>query len=401
MRTICLLLALFVAIAAGKVYYKETFDASWEQRWVQSEKKDDYGKFKLSHGDAYGDKDINLGIQTSQDARFYALSGKIDPSFTNKDKPLVLTFSVKHEQGIDCGGGYIKLLPEGMTQKNFNGDDEYFIMFGPDICGATKKIHLIFGYKGKNLLWKKEPRCESDSLTHVYTLILSPNNTYEVHVDDEKRESGKLEEDWEFLKPKMIADPKDKKPSDWVDEAEIDDPADKKPADWDTEPETIADPEAKQPEDWDEGEDGKWEAPQIPNPKHKGAWKAKRIPNPAYKGEWKAKQIENPEYEQDDELYLARKPLAFVGFDLWQVKSGTIFDSIMVTDELKEANEFIQATWGKTKDAEKKMHEKAEEAKRAKEEEERKANEKKDAKEDKEEDDKEEDDKGEAKEDEL
>jgi len=29
-------------------------------------------------------------------------------------------------------------------------------MFGPDICGtSTKKVHVIFTYKGKNLLTKK------------------------------------------------------------------------------------------------------------------------------------------------------------------------------------------------------------------------------------------------------
>ena len=32
---------------------------------------------------------------------------------------------------------------------------------GPDICGpGTKKVHVIFGYKGKNHLIKKEIRCK-------------------------------------------------------------------------------------------------------------------------------------------------------------------------------------------------------------------------------------------------
>ena len=73
---------------------------------------------------------------------------------------------------------------------------------------------------------------------------------------------------WEFLKPKEIDDPEDKKPDDWADDSMMDDPEDKKPEDWGTEPETIADPEAEQPEDWDEEDDGAWEAPQIPNPKY-------------------------------------------------------------------------------------------------------------------------------------
>lgn len=130
-----------------------------------------------------------------------------------------------------------------------------------DICGATKKIHLIFTYKGKNLLWKKEPRCETDTLSHTYTAVIKADKTYEVLVDQEKKESGKLEEDWDFLKPATIPDPDDKKPADWVDDPEMVDPEEKKPADWDKEPATIPDPDATQPEDWDEEEDGKWEPP--------------------------------------------------------------------------------------------------------------------------------------------
>lgn len=36
-----------------------------------------------------------------------------------------------------------------------------FYLSGPDICGpGTKKVHVIFNYKGKNLLIKKDIRCK-------------------------------------------------------------------------------------------------------------------------------------------------------------------------------------------------------------------------------------------------
>ena len=42
-----------------------------------------------------------------------------------------------------------------------HGDSPYHVMFGPDICGpGTKKVHVIFAHKGKNLLTKKEVRCK-------------------------------------------------------------------------------------------------------------------------------------------------------------------------------------------------------------------------------------------------
>ena len=347
----CAFVAMIAATASAKVYFHESFDEGMD-KWVQSKEKADYGTLAVTAGDFYGDEQINKGLKTTQDARFYASSVALPEAVSNEGKTLVVSLSVKHEQGLDCGGGYIKVMPE-MDQTKFNGDSEYFLMFGPDQCGYNKKVHIIFGYNGKNLLWKKEPRYPDDKLTHVYTLVVTPDNKYELYIDMEKKESGSLEEDWAFLEPKEIDDPSDKKPADWVDDSMMDDADDKKPEDWDAEPEKIVDPDAKQPEDWDEEEDGKWEAPMVPNPKFKGEWKPKRIPNPAYKGAWKPKQIANPAYKEDDKLYMARKPLNTVGIDVWQVKSGSVFDNIVIADNLEEVNAIIEKTWKATKDAEK------------------------------------------------
>ena len=60
-------------------------------------------------------------------------------------------------------------------------------------------------------------------------MILKPDNTYEVRIDNEKVESGELEADWDYLPPKKIKDPEAKKPEDWDDRAKIDDPDAKKP----------------------------------------------------------------------------------------------------------------------------------------------------------------------------
>ncbi|CAF0994322.1 unnamed protein product, partial [Didymodactylos carnosus] len=347
----------------------------WTNRWVESTAKGkEQGKFKLTAGKFYGDKEKDKGIQTSEDARFYGLSAKFDKPFSNEGKTLVIQFTVKHEQKIDCGGGYVKVYPADVDQKNLHGDSPYNIMFGPDICGySTKKVHVIFTYKGKNLLTKKDIKCKDDELTHLYTLILKPDNTYVVKIDNEKVESGKLEEDWDFLAPKKIPDPSASKPSTWDDNEKIDDPADTKPSDYDK-PEHIPDPDAKTPEDWDTEIDGTWEPPMIDNPEYKGQWKPKQIDNPAYKGAWVHPEIDNPDYSEDTDLYLF-KDIGAIGFDLWQVKSGTIFDNVLVTDDETRAEEFGNETWGKTKDPEKKMRDEQEESERKKEEAERKAKE--------------------------
>jgi len=243
-------------------------------------------------------------------------------------------------------------------------------MFGPDVCGTTKRTHVIFNYKDKNLLTKKTITPETDQLTHLYTLIVHPDNTYEVRIDGAKKESGSLYDDWDFLPPKTIKDPSISKPTDWIDDPQTDDPSDVKPADWDAEPKQIPDPAATKPEDWDNEADGEWEAPLIENPKYKGEWKAKRIPNPEYKGKWEHPLIDNPEYVDDKSIY-AYDNIGAVGIELWQVKSGTLFDNFIITDSIAEAEAFAAETYDVTKTKEKDMFDEIEKAKTAKEEAER------------------------------
>ncbi|XP_065371032.1 calreticulin [Calliphora vicina] len=357
----------------SSVYLEERFvDDTWKDNWIYSKHPGkEFGQFVLSSGSFYNDAEADKGIQTSQDARFYAASRKFPP-FSNENKPLVIQFSVKHEQNIDCGGGYVKLFDCSLEQEDMHGESPYEIMFGPDICGpGTKKVHVIFSYKGKNLLINKDIRCKDDVYSHFYTLVVNPDNTYEVLIDNEKVESGNLEDDWDFLAPKKIKDPNAKKPENWDDRPTIADPNDKKPEDWDK-PEHIPDPDATKPEDWDDEMDGEWEPPMVDNPEYKGEWQPKQLDNPEYKGAWEHPEIDNPEYTPDSNLYL-RKEMCTIGFDLWQVKSGTIFDNILITDDTELASK-IASEVKNTQAGEKKMKEAQDEEQRKKDEEENKKN---------------------------
>ena len=347
MRNLIVLLAvvLLAGAAMATVYYDEKFDSKWESRWVSSESREDNGKLTLSED----------GIKTSQDARFYQYTSSF-PEFSNKGKKLVFQYESRHAQSIDCGGGYLKLLPAGYDPKKFNGDTPYAIMFGPDICGSSKRTHVIFHYKGKNHLIKNDVPTESDTFSHVYTLIVNPDNTFKVLIDNVEKRAGKLGEEFDFLPPKEINDPNAKKPEDWVDEPKMADPEDKKPEGWDDIPAQIPDPEAKKPEDWDDDLDGEWSAPMIDNPEYKGTWRPKMIENPAYKGPWVHPKVPNPDYFEDDNLYL-HPSLAGVGIEIWQVKSGSSYDNILVTDDEELAKTRAEEILEKQKDQKKKKEE--------------------------------------------
>merc|ERR1712084_173081 len=232
---------------------------------------------------------------------------------------------------------------------------------------------------------------EGEGTSHLYRMILRKDNSVRVEIDEEKIYDGSVKDDWEVLKPKEISDPADKKPDDWSDESMIDDPAEKKPDDW-VEEKRITDAEAKKPDDWDDEEDGEWEAPMKDNPEYKGEWMAKRISNPAYKGFWESKKIANPEYEDDDAVY-KYADFGFVGFDLWQVKGGTIFDNVIITDDVAEADAFAKK-WKALSEVEK-TKKKEEEDSKKKEDDAKAATEKKNEDED---DDDDEEDKKEAEE---
>merc|ERR1712131_369617 len=168
----------------------------------------------------------------------------------------------------------------------------------------------------------------------------------------------------DFLPPKKIKDPEVSKPDDWVDAAKIDDPEDVKPEDWEK-PEHIADPDATKPEDWDDEMDGEWEPPMVDNPDYKGEWKPRQIDNPAYKGKWVHPEIDNPDYDAAEEANLGvYEDFGAIGLDLWQVKSGTIFDNFLITDDVDFAKKVGDETWGVTKDAEKKMKDEQDEEER-------------------------------------
>jgi calnexin len=265
-------------------------------------------------------------------------------------------------------------------------------MFGPDRCGQTNKVHFIFRHKNpltgewSEHHFKAPPLPKITKTTALYTLVVNPDNTFKILINEEEVSSGNLLEDFEppINPPKQIDDPEDFKPETWVDVAEIEDAEATKPADWDedaplmivdteatipedwleNEPADVADPDAEKPEEWDDEEDGdwiaqtvpnpkcadvsgcgKWTAPKIRNPEYKGKWSAPMIPNPEYKGPWAPSKIDNPDYFVDDQP-ADLTPLGGVGIELWTMTEDILFDNLYIGHDEKQAGEFAKETFG-------------------------------------------------------
>ncbi|KAG2455421.1 CALX protein, partial [Polypterus senegalus] len=343
-----------------------------------------------------GDKGLVLKSQ----AKHHAISSKLKKPFVFETRPLIVQYEVNFQNGIDCGGAYVKLLSKtsDLILEQFVDKTPYTIMFGPDKCGEDYKLHFIFRHKNPKTgefeeKHAKKPDSDlrtfyTDKKTHLYTL----DNSFEVLIDQTIVNSGNLLNDMSpAVNPAAeIEDPDDKKPDDWDERAKIQDPDAVKPDDWDEdapakipdesavkpegwlddEPEYVSDPDALKPEDWDEEMDGEWEAPQIANPKcetapgcgfwerpmidnpnYKGKWKAPMIDNPNYQGVWKPRKIPNPDYFED--LHPFRMTtFSALGLELWSMSSDIFFDNFIICSDRAVAEQWANDGWGLKRAAE-------------------------------------------------
>ncbi|XP_017319916.2 calmegin isoform X2 [Ictalurus punctatus] len=393
-------------VPTGEVFFSETFDDGALGRWIKSKtmKEDadeDIAKYDgkweveaLKENKVPGD----LGLVLKSRAKLHAIAAPLNKPFVFKNKPLVVQYEVNFQDGIDCGGAYIKLLSDSpnLDLEQFHDRTPYTIMFGPDKCGEDYKLHLIFRHKNPlngDFEEKHAKRADtdlrkvySDKKTHLYTLVLNPDNTYEIFIDQSSVSKGNLLTDVvpPVNPPKEIDDPNDSKPSDWDERAKIPDPEAVKPDDWDEdapatvpdpdavkpegwlddEPEFVPDSTAEKPEDWDEEMDGEWEAPQVPNPscqtapgcgewkpptinnpKYKGKWKAPLIDNPNYQGVWSARKIPNPDYFEDLEPF-KMTPFRAVGLELWSMTSDIYFDNFIISADKEVVDRWAADSWG-------------------------------------------------------
>ncbi|KAI9851759.1 MAG: hypothetical protein M1838_002836 [Thelocarpon superellum] len=390
-----------------KAPFFEQFTEGWESRWAPSHAKKELdqssdkaeeewaydGTWSVEEPHVFKGIDGDEGLVVKNAAKHHAISAKFPKKIDNKGKTLVVQYEVKLQNGLECGGAYLKLLKENkaLHAEQFSNASPYVIMFGPDKCGMTNKVHFIFQHKNPKTGEYEEkhltapPTARITKTTTLYTLIVKPDQSFEIRINGESAKNGTLHDDFtpSVNPPKEIDDPKDKKPDDWVEEAKIPDPSATKPEDWDEEApfeivdveaekpadwlddeaNTIPDPEAEKPEDWDDEEDGDWIPPTVPNPKcddvsgcgkweqpmkknpeYKGKWVAELIDNPAYKGVWAPRKIANPAF-YDDKTPANFEPMGAIGFEIWTMQSDILFDNIYLGHSIEDAEKLQAETF--------------------------------------------------------
>ncbi|RYR16605.1 hypothetical protein Ahy_B04g073638 isoform C [Arachis hypogaea] len=266
-----------------------------------------------------GDPD-DKGIQTSNDAKHFAISAKI-PEFTYKNRTLVLQYSIKFEQDIKCGGGYIKLLSGFVNQKKFGSDTPYRYMWNRH---KEAPCHILI--PGSKLSHQEGPA----------TLDAS----YSVLIDNRERDSGsilKTGTEGNTLKTLMMSNLRDMIQS--------------QPLKTRMKRKMVS---------------GGHQKYQIRHTKDHG--KERKSRTLTTKGSGKTPWIGNPEFEDDPDLYVL-KPIQYVGIEVWQVKGGSVFDNILICDDPDYARQVVDEVFA-NREIEKEAFEEAEKVRKAKEEEE-------------------------------
>ena len=137
------------------------------------------------------------GLKAKLPARKYGLTIPFDRDILPGDQPFVVQYEVRLQEDLDCGGAYIKLVSayteddeySRFDPKDLGEETPYAIMFGPDRCGVTDKVHFIIRHKNPvSGEWsehhmKNPPKSVKDTYSHLYTLIIRPDNTFFVLID--------------------------------------------------------------------------------------------------------------------------------------------------------------------------------------------------------------------------
>jgi calnexin len=363
------------------IYFENFSDPHVFKRWIPTQNPRYTGKWKTDtlfqlHG-RRGEK----GLIIEGRAESQAISHTFRHPISVSNETLVIQYEARAQFVFTCSQGFMTIFTNSdFDPTTFGNESVKFIEFGPERCYSFNQSRFnVYTIDSENQLVqhsiKRSHWIPVDEVTHLYTLIVRPNGTFETLIDNRSSRNGTWTDDFTpplFENP-TINDPTDVKPSDWVDDVIIRDPAARKPKDWDddapfkipdpakrtpppgwllNEPKTIPDASAKRPANWDADTMGEWTPPSVPNPrcirapgcgpykapkirnlKARGKWRAPYISNPNYKGEWKPRQIPNPNYTGVKPEFVM-PPIIAIGFNVWSEYRDFAFTNILIaTDE--------------------------------------------------------------------
>ncbi|XP_048035609.1 calnexin [Megalobrama amblycephala] len=328
-----------------EAYFAEPFDArSLDRNWVLSKVvKDEQLKLLKYNGEWVVEETSeprflgNRGLVLKSPGRHHAISAYLREVYYFKDKPLCLQYEVFFQKVVDCGGAYIKLLShsDDLRLSQFSDATPYTIMFGPDKCGSTHKVHFILSHRNPITGTYEEKHARQpemdlsdyfiDRRPHLYTLNIYPDNTFEIFIDLTLINKGNLLEDMD----PPVASPHETQEPEYSSNAALMD--------------GFQTSDLKLEHERSDGVEGHrndcTEASDCERSSHPA------LSNPAF-----SKPKNQPSRNPNDkgsrgEQSFTISPVAAVGFELWTLTGDVMFDNILLCDSLEVARRWTEDTW--------------------------------------------------------
>jgi calnexin len=118
---------------------------------------------------------------------------RIDPA----NRTIVLQYEMRPQMAFTCSGAYIKVFSTpDFDPRRLSNETRYAIMFGPDRCASSNRIHFIFQHfhpirkRWLQKALRDPPEAPTDIYTHLYTLVIRPNATFSMKRCAEWRIAG-------------------------------------------------------------------------------------------------------------------------------------------------------------------------------------------------------------------
>ena len=268
--------------------YNHLNESNWQVSYGKKDDKTFYkGTWSIEEPKTYPGLTGDKGLVLKTRAAFHAISYKFAKPFNATDNNLVFQYEVKCQNGLNCGGSYVKLLGPDFDPEVFSSATPYQVMFGPDKCGANDKTQLVIkradeksgDYIESRL--KYPPISIAGKITTLYTLIIKKNYDIEIRSDGKVAMAGNLMNDKELMEPYLFFDEDSK---------------------------YVTNPEATKPAIWNDEEDGPWIPPKIANPNRKKPKKDSILGQ-----------------------------LSGLGFELWSMDKNILIDNIYLGHSVEEA----------------------------------------------------------------
>ena len=169
------------SLNTDEVLFFETFDNGtdlFSSKWIKSsvtDYKDQPLLIKAATTTIKG-LDTNKGLSLSQANRHYGVSTKFSNTLDTKGrKEFVVQYDLKLENGLQCGGAYIKLLRDSpeLDLSQLNGSTPYTIMFGPGNGSSHVLLTLTSLYSLTINLYPQ--------LTHIYLCTHPSTHAYQTN----------------------------------------------------------------------------------------------------------------------------------------------------------------------------------------------------------------------------